>query len=190
MSRGVSEKTKKLTLSATLAAMGVVLLIIGGLIEVLDLSMAALASFFCIFAVIEMGRGYPWMVFVITGVLSVVLMPQGLGGWLYLIFFGYYPILKEKIEKLFMPLAWLLKLIVFNLAVTVYAVICYFLFFGQLEALFNEAASLLGGVGNGAVIIAAIYLVLNIVFVVYDVALTNLITLYLVKLRKKFRFLK
>ena len=190
MSRGVSEKTKKLTLCATLAAMGVVLLLIGGFIEVLDLSMAALASFFCIFAVIEMGRGYPWMVFAVTGILAVVIMPQGLGGWLYLIFFGYYPILKEKIEKLFMPLAWLLKLIVFNLAVTVYAVICYFLFFGQLEALFNEAASLLGGVGNGAVIIAAIYLVLNIVFVVYDVALTNLITLYLVKLRKKFRFLK
>ena len=63
MSRGVSEKTKKLTLSATLAAMGVVLLIIGGFIEVLDLSMAALASFFCIFAVIEMERGYSWMIF-------------------------------------------------------------------------------------------------------------------------------
>ena len=190
MSRGVSEKTKKLTLSATLAAMGVVLLIIGGLIEVLDLSMAALASFFCIFAVIEMGRGYPWMVFVVTGVLSVVLMPQGLGGWLYLIFFGYYPILKEKIEKLYMPLAWFMKLVIFNLAVTLYAVMCYFMFFGQLEALFSEVTSLLSGIESGAIIIAAIYLVLNIVFVVYDVALTNLITLYLVKLRKKFRFLK
>ena len=48
----------------------------------------------------------------------------------------------------------------------------------------------MGGMSVGAVVILAIYAVLNLIFVVYDVALTNLITLYLVKLRKKFRFLK
>ena len=190
MGRGVSEKTKKLTLSATLAAMGVVLLIIGGLIEVLDLSMAALASFFCIFAVIEMGKGYPWMIFAVTGILSVILMPQGLGGWFYLVFFGYYPIVKEQLEKLHKPFAWGLKFVVFNLAVTAYGLICYFLFFGQLKALFDEVAALLGGTSLGAIVIIAIYAVLNLVFIVYDIALTRLITLYLVRLRKKFRFLK
>lgn len=190
MSRGVSEKTKKLTLSATLAAMGVVLLIIGALIEVLDLSMAALASFFCIFAVIEMGKGYPWMIFAATGILSVIIMPQGLGGWFYLVFFGYYPIIKERLEKLFKPVAWLLKLVVFNVAVTVYGIVCYFFFFGQLKQLFDEVSALMGGMSVGAVVILVVYAVLNLIFVVYDVALTNLITLYLVKLRKKFRFLK
>ena len=190
MSRGVSKKTKKLTLSATLAAMGVVLLIIGGLIEVLDLSMAALASFFCIFAVIEMERGYSWMIFAATGILSVILMPQGLGGWFYLVFFGYYPILKEMLEKLYRPIAWGLKLVVFNIAVTAYGFICYFLFFGQLKALFEEVSALLGGISAGAVIVIAIYVALNLVFVVYDIALTRLITLYLVRLRKKFKFLR
>ena len=190
MSRGVSEKTKKLTLSATLAAMGVVLLMIGGLIEVLDLSMAALASFFCIFAVIEMEKGYSWMIYAVTGMLSVILMPQGLGGWFYLVFFGYYPIVKEMLEKLSKPIAWALKLVVFNVAVTVYGIVCYFLFFGQLKVLFDEVSAMLGGMSTGAVIIAAIYVALNLVFVVYDVALTRLITLYLVRLRRKFRFLK
>ena len=190
MGRGVSDKTKKLTLSATLAAMGVVLLIIGGIVEVLDLSMAALASFFCIFAVIEMGRGYPWMIYAATGILSVILMPQGLGGWFYLIFFGYYPIVKEKLERLHNPVVWGLKLLVFNLAITAYGIICFFLFFGQLKALFDEVALMLGGASLGAVVVIAIYVALNLVFVVYDIALTRLITFYLVKLRKKFRFLK
>ena len=190
MSRGVSEKTKKLTLSATLAAMGVVLLIIGGLIEVLDLSMAALASFFCIFSVIEMEKGYSWMIFAVTGILAVVLMPQGLGGWLYLVFFGYYPIIKEMLERLTRPIAWALKIVVFNLAVTVYGVICYFLFFGQIELLFNEVSAMLGGISAGAVIISVVYVALNLVFVVYDIALTRLITLYLLRLRKRFRFFK
>ena len=190
MSRGVSEQTKKLTLSATLAAMGVVLLMIGGLVEVLDLSMAAIASFFCIFAVIEMGKGYPWMIFAVTGILSVLLMPQGLGGWFYLVFFGYYPIIKEKLEKLHRSLSWGVKIVVFNFAVTVYGVICYFMFFGEIKQLFEEVSSLLGGMSGTTVILAVIYLVLNIVFVIYDIALTRLITLYLVKLRKKFKFLK
>jgi len=189
MARGISERTKKLTLGAVLAAMGVVLLTIGAFIEVLDLSMAALASFFCIFAVIEMGGGYPIMIYLVTGILSAILMPQSLGAWFYILFFGYYPIIKEKFEALSKPVAWILKLIVFNVSVTVYAVISYFLFFGDLEVLLNEFSSLLGGIEVGGILIASVYMILNIVFVIYDFALTKLITFYLVKLRRRFRFI-
>ncbi len=190
MSRGVSEKTKKLTLSALLAAMGVVLLLIGAFIEVLDLSMAALASFFCIFAVIELGHGYPWMIYAVTGTLAIILMPQGLGGWFYILFFGYYPIIKEKVEKLTRPLSWIFKLLIFNTSVTFYGIISYFLFFSELEMLLNEFSALLGGNPIGAVLIAVIYAIFNVIFVLYDIALTRLITLYYMKLRKKFKFLK
>lgn len=190
MGRGVSERTKKLTLGAVLAAMGVVLLTIGGLIEVLDLSMAALASFFCIFAVIEMGKGYPLMIYAATGILAVLIMPQSLAGWIYLLFFGYYPIVKAKLEGLPSALAWGLKLLVFNLALTLYAVICYFLFFGELELLLVEFSTLFGGMKIGGILIAIIYVILNVIFVIYDFALTKMITLYLVRLRRRFRFLK
>ncbi len=190
MGRGVSEKTKKLTLSAVLAAMGVVILIIGAFFEVLDLSMAAIASFFCIFAVIEMGRGYPWMIYAVTGVLSIIIVPNGLGGWFYLLFFGYYPIIKEKVEKLFKPLAWILKFLTFNLSITVYIFILYFLFFNDFQILINEFSNLfLGDVSNTA-IIAVVYAIFNFIFFIYDIALTNLITLYILKLRRKFRFLR
>ncbi len=190
MSRGVSSKTKKLTLSAVLAAMGIVLLSIGSLIEVLDLSMAALASFFCIFAVIEIGKSYSWMIYAVTGILSVVLMPQGMGGWFYILFFGYYPIVKEMIERLIKPISFLLKFLVFNAAITVYAIICYFLIFGELQILLDEFSALFGGMDIGAMLVIAIYVVLNAVFFVYDLALTKLITLYVTRLRRKFRFLK
>lgn len=190
MARGVSDKTKKLTLGAVLAAMGVVLLTLGAFVEVLDLSMAALASFFCIFAVIEMGKGYPLMIYFITGILSVILMPQSLSPWFYMLFFGYYPIIKEKFEILSKPIGWTLKLIVFNVSVTIYAIISYFLFFGELEVLLNEFSSLFGGIKIGGILIAIIYVILNVVFVIYDFALTKLITFYLIKLRKKFKILK
>ncbi len=190
MSRGVSKKTKYMTLSAVLAAMGVVLLSIGGVVEVLDLSMAALASFFCIFAVIELGGGYPWMIYAVTGILSVILMPQSLGGWIYILFFGYYPIVKEKLERLARALSTALKFVVFNVAITICALISYFLFFGELELLLNEFATLFGGIEIGGWLVLAIYAILNFVFIVYDIALTKLITLYLIRFRKKFKFLK
>ena len=188
--RGVSDRTKKLALGAMLAAMGVVMLAIGGLIEVLDLSMAALASFFCIFAVIEMGKGYPVMVYAATGVLAVLIMPQWLSGWFYLLFFGYYPIVKERLERLPRAIAWILKLLVFNVAISVYAVICYFLFFGELELLVNEFSTLFGGMNVGGLLIFIVYAILNVVFVMYDFALTRLISLYLTRFRRRFRFLR
>ncbi len=190
MSRGVSQRTKQLTLSATLAAMGVVLLSLGSVVEVLDLSMAALASFFCIFAVVELGRGYSFLIYTVTGILAVILVPQGLAGWIYILFFGYYPIVKEMLERLVRPLAFVLKFSVFNAAVTVYAVVCYFLFFGELEVLLNEISALFGGMELGALLIIAIYAILNVIFFLYDVALTKLIILYLLKIRKKLKFLR
>lgn len=187
MSRGVSQKTKKMTVSALLAAMGVALLFIGSLIETLDLSMAALASFFCIFAVIEIGGAYPWLLYSVTGVLSVVLMPHSMGGWFYLLFFGYYPILKEKIEKLNRVVSWIVKIALMNIALIICIALASFVFYGgnMLETLY----SMFGAEGWGIYAIIGVYLLVNVVFVVYDVALTRLITLYFVKLRHRFKFL-
>jgi hypothetical protein len=115
-------------------------------------------------------------------------MPQGLGGWFYILFFGYYPIVKEKVEKLSKPVSWFLKLLVFNTAITIYAIISYFLFFGEFEMLLAEFSAMFGGMEVGAFLVVAVYAILNLVFVIYDLALTKLITLYFLKLRKKFRF--
>ena len=91
--------TRKLTTCALLAALGVVLLYLGSLVEVLDVSMAVIVSLFCIFAVIEYGGSAPWLIYAVTGVLSLILLPIKTPALLYLLFFGYYPILKEKLEK-------------------------------------------------------------------------------------------
>lgn len=191
MSRGVSQKTKKMTTSALLAAMGVALLFIGSLIETLDLSMAALASFFCIFAVIELGGAYPWLIFAVTSVLAVVLMPFSMAGWFYLLFFGYYPILKEKFENLPKLASWGIKMIVLNIALIASVALAYFLFFGQSGGSIIDAfIYIFGGEEVGSYIALGVYVLVNIVFVIYDIALTRLISLYFFKLRPRFKFLK
>jgi hypothetical protein len=191
MSRGISQKTKKLTVGAILSALGVAMLLVGAMIEVMDLSMAALASFFCIFAVIELGGAYPWLIYAVTSVLSLILMPFGMGGWFYLLFFGYYPIFKEKLERKKRTISWLLKIVLFNVALAIGVVVAYFLFFGNTGGGIEQAFFLIfGGEDVGKAMAIITYLLANIVFVVYDIALTRLITYYFVKIRKKFKFLK
>jgi len=188
MSRGVSDKTKRLTVSALLAAMGVALLLVGALFETLDLTMAALASFLCIFAVIELGGFYPWLIFAVTGILSVLLMPQSMGGWFYLLFFGCYPIFKEKLERLNKYFAWIIKIVLLNVALIICIAVASFLFYGgDILTTFNF---IFGDAEKGTKMAIAVYALVNLVFVIYDIALTRLISFYLIKLRHRFKFLK
>lgn len=190
MSRGISQKTKKLTLGAMLAAMGAVLLLLGSLFQVLDLSMAALASFVCIIAVIELGSGWAWMIYGVVGVISVLLRPTSFAPWVYVAFLGYYPIIKEKMEKLKKPVAWVIKMICFNAALILCCVAVYFMFTAEPPAnMFDFFNTLLGVPGAGTAMAIGLYAFVNFVFVIYDIALTRLISTYIFRLRDKFRFL-
>ncbi|MBQ9086749.1 MAG: hypothetical protein IJY47_06140 [Clostridia bacterium] len=166
-------QTKKLTVCAMLSALGVVLLWLGSAVEVVDISMAVIASLCCVFAVIEYGGSAPWLVFLVTGVLSLVLLPQKTPAIMYLLFFGYYPILKEKLEKKRRLVSWIAKEIIFNVALVLMLVISRLLLVGsQTEPLW---------------IFAAVAVLAEITFPIYDLALTRLISFYLFRLRKRFR---
>lgn len=188
MKRGIPQKTKRLTASAVLSAMGVALLLIGSLIETLDLSMAAMASFFCVFAVLEFGGAYPWLIYAVTGILSVIFMPQGMGGWFYILFFGYYPILKDKLQRLKAPIAWTLKILLLNLALILSLVFASFVFYNG--NLYETFMLMFGDEGWGIYAAIGVYVLVNFVFVIYDIALNRLIVFYFVKIRSKFKFLK
>ena len=96
----IRKRTKYLTVSAMLCALSVIILSLGSLIEVLDITTAVLASLLCIYAVIEMGGAYPWLIWPVTSILALLLLPQKTPALFYALFAGFYPILKEKLEKL------------------------------------------------------------------------------------------
>ena len=186
--KGIPQKTKRLTASALLAAMGVAMIFMCSFIEALDLSTAALASFFCLFAVIEFGGMYPWLIFAVTGILSVILMPYTMGGWFYILFFGYYPIIKNKLQKLKKPIAWTLKILLLNGAVAISLTIACFLLYGG--DFYQTFMMTFGEDGWGMYAAIGTYLLLNVTFVIYDIALNRLIVFYNVKIRSKFKFLR
>ena len=111
-----------MAVSSVLSALGVVMLYLGSMVEVLDMSMAVIASLICVFAVIEYGKGYPWLIFSVTAILSVLLLPIKTPAVMYAVFFGYYPIIKEKLERLPRVVSWILKEVIFNVAFAVMAI--------------------------------------------------------------------
>lgn len=167
-----AQRTKRLAVCAMLSALGVVILGIGSVISVMDISMAVIASLFCIFAVIEYGGTAPWLVFLVTGVLSL-LLPQKAPAVMYLLFFGYYPIIKEKLEKRPKAVAWVLKEVIFQIALVGMLLLYHFLFMATGTVPWTMY-----------LVLAAIA---EIVFPIYDFALTRLITLYIFRLRNRFK---
>lgn len=169
--------TKRLTMCAMLAALGVVLLYVGSIIEVLDISMAVIASLTCIIAVIEYGKSSPWAIYAVTSVLSLILLPNKTPAAFYALFFGFYPILKEKFEKRSRVLCWILKEAVFNVSLAAMGAATYFLTTTGNNELFSSPIFIV------ATVVAA-----ELIFILYDIALTRLISFYIIKLRHRFKF--
>lgn len=170
----IRKQTKYLTVSAMFSALGVVFLMLGSLIEVLDISVAVLASLLTVYAVIEMGRAYPWLIWLVTSVLSLLLLPQKTPALFYTFFAGFYPILKEKLERLKPLASYFLKLIVFHLCLGAMVAVMFLFIPDALEI-------------NGMKWLpVALYLGSLACFVLYDFALTKIITYYLIRLRKRF----
>lgn len=168
------DKTRRIAVSSVLSALGVVMLYLGSMVEVLDISMAVIASLICVFAVIEYGKGYPWLIFTVTALLSLLLLPNKTPAAMYAVFFGFYPIIKEKLERLPRALSWVLKEVIFNVAFAVIALLTVFLF-------------TVGEIDVGLPYIIGIVFLGELTFVLYDIAMTRLISLYIYKLRKRFR---
>ena len=80
-----------------LSALGTVLLLVGAFVDVLDLSMCAVASLCVVFIYIEVGSPYTWLVWLTTSLLTFIFSPGKTVWMLYLLIFGVYPLLKAYI---------------------------------------------------------------------------------------------
>ena len=92
------KKSKKIALCAILSAFSVLMLFIGAVIDVLSMTMVAIASMFVVVVMIEVGMPYPWLTWGVTSALSLILLPNKLPAILYFLFGGLYPIAKAAAQ--------------------------------------------------------------------------------------------
>lgn len=168
-------QTKKVTLSATVAALSAVFLVIGGYLDVFDLTASALASLLVAFVHVEIGKPYDFLVWLIT---SLVTFLFGSLLWAeYLLVFGIYPILKAYIERLPRGVWIFLKLLFINLMLWSIMAVYEFIF----KIPFFVVDKLWVKVG--------VYFVLNVGFIAYDLFITVLMRFYFERFRNRIKHL-
>ena len=167
---------KKLALSALLAALSAVILFLGGALELIDLSAAAIATLFVSFTLFELGAGYAVLLWAVASVASLLLFPSSAS--LFYAAIGLYPILKAQLEKLSPIWEWVLKMLSANAILAVYVVMGKFVLMLPDEIFSGW-------------LLWAFFALSNLCFILFDVALSRLLTVYTLRLRPRLsRFLK
>lgn len=172
--RWTVKKTSKIAYGAVFSALCTVITVLGALIETFDASLAVIAGFLVCIALIEFETALALGVWLVSSVLSVVLFPFNSAAWMFVLFAGWYPIFKRRIERIHYVLAWAVKISAFNVSMFAY----WFVFTKVLMLDFGAEGMLLFG----------LLLAANVVFVLYDIVMTRLITVYIFSWRNRLGF--
>ena len=172
------KQSSKCAIGGIVAAVSLVMMISVAIIPFLTYALPAVAGLFIVFIVIEIDKKWAFGVYCTVAILGMLLVPDKEVAVMYLAFFGYYPILKSLIEaKVPTVLGWITKVLTFVSTM----VVSYYLMIKLMGVTIDEtedfgmmAYPILLGMGTFA-------------FVMYDIALTKMITLYLMRWQKLFK---
>ena len=131
-----------------------------------------------ILAVLELGKGWAFGVYAAAGLLAILVIPSKEAAVLFVVFFGYYPILKAVLEKKLHSrlLEWIVKLLLFLSVMSV----SYYLMIRFMGIEFEE----IDKYGKAAVPLLLVFGA--VAFVGYDFCLTLFISEYLRRWQKRF----
>ena len=176
MAKRKSSFDKRIVVSGVLVALSVIILYVGSMFQTLDLTMSAIVSLLVVVIVIEMGYKYAWFTYLATAILSVLLLPQKSPAIFYACFMGFYPIIKSHVERFNSAVVrWTIKLVAGNIA---------------LVAMFWLISLFLPDEFEGGWMLVATYILGLAAFIVYDIALTKLISLYFARIRDRVKIYK
>ena len=183
--RGRRRATRWLVTCALLCALAVVTLTMGALIELFDLTAAAVAAVVLLPILLCYGVRYAILAYVVTGILGVILMPQSLGAWMFLGLTGYYPLVKKLLDRLPRILAWIAKLAVVGVVLFGYLGLFYLIAMGG-EGSFLDTLVLGIGEGEGGAIMAwAAVGLMVFTYVLFDILIDRILVLYYLRWQKR-----
>ncbi len=172
------KSSMKIALCGVLAALSAAVMFFTGIIPVATLALPAVAGCFLIPVVAEIGTAWGFGVYAVCGVLSFLIAPDREAALFYILFFGYYPVLLGVLGRIkSKPAQYAVKLLVFNAAVIAETALSVFAL-----GIPWENIDFLGKATPVVLLVLA-----NVVFLLYDRALSGLIALYFVKFHDKVR---
>lgn len=170
---------------AVLCALAVVMLGLGTIIEVIDITAAAAASLVLLPILLCYGVKYAWLSYAVTGVLGVLLMPQSLGAWMFAGLTGFYPIIKQRLDRLPRILGWTVKLLLLTAVLLLYLAVFYFIMLGGKGSILDAFLKGFGEEGSPPVMAAAVIILSMFTYILFDLLIDRLLILYYIKWQKR-----
>lgn len=172
-------KSTQVAMGGVTSALCLLLMFMTGLIPFATFALPATAGILLVAIVVENGYQTALLVYGAVSFLSLVIVPDREAALMFIAFFGHYPILKSRLERIPSRLAeGVVKFSVFNLCVVGgYWVAIKILGMGFL-------LESMGEFGKYSLIV--LLAMGNLFFVLYDRALTNIITFYVKVFRVRY----
>ena len=159
----MKNKTKNTAVCGLMTALSVVLMMLTTLIPVFMYVIPIVTGIIVLFVADVSNKKWGAGVYFSTAFLSILLITDKEAALTYALFFGYFPLIKESIEKLPKALAWILKIVLFNIAAVGIGVISFYVF-GISGDEYDEF---------GKFTIPILLIMANVAFVLYDFCLTK-----------------
>ncbi len=167
------KKSKQIALGGLSAALCTVIMLTTALIPFATYALPALAGIVLIPIAVEFGISTAWIAYLTVAHLSLLMIPDRETALMFIAFFGYYPFLKLKLDRIkpFL-LRIVIKLAIFNITISASYWLLIWVF-----GLSYLAAELQNGFGLMMLAIG------NIFFPVYELSLKNVYLLYYHRIR-------
>ena len=170
------KRTSKITFSAMMVALASFFMLTS-YFPYLTYSIPAIAGIFIMVSVIEIDKKWAVLSYFASAVI-IFFLAEPEAKLLYIAFFGYYPIIKAAFENIKnRSLEYILKFAVFNAAV----ILSYTVLAGMFGVSFGEMDEF----GKNTVWILLI--LANIVFPIYDIALSRVASFYMMRVHSTVR---
>ncbi len=168
-------KARQIALGGILAALAVVILLLGGIIPVGTYLAPMLASLPLVVLLAELSKGLCVGWYAVTALLGILFCPDKETAFVF-VFLGWYPLAKPCLDRLPKLPGLLCKLLIFNASIVSLYALLILVF--HLEALVREARE------TGAVMLIVLLLMGNLSFILFDMLLGRLTVLYQGKRKK------
>ena len=183
--RGRRKSTRRLVTCALLCALAVVILGMGMLVEIFDLTAAAGAALVLLPILLCYGSRYALLSYAVTAVLGILLMPQSLGAWMFAGVTGYYPLIKQRLDGLPKLLGWFFKMLIPLAVMLGYLAVFFFVMLGG-EGSFMDAFLMGFGEGEGSALLAWAVVGMSLfTYILFDLLIDRLLVLYYIKWQKR-----
>lgn len=168
----------RISLGGIISAVCLMLMFCTGMFPMLDYTIPAFAGFLMVVMIVETSPKWAVTTYFVVSALCLVITPNYEASMLFILFMGYYPILKFYLDQLNNKVfSWSVKYIVFNLAAAV--------FFLAFQYVFTSVDLLEGMDMFGRFALPLLWLMGNAFFWLYDKVLGQLVDLYVNWFRKK-----